>query len=121
MNDAALRQAGASAILRDGAALSGALARPQAAAHYEQADPVARAVKLIEAIALAHAFFDGNKRTALIAGATFLDLNGFLIDVAPGDDSLGRQIEALVTGIDDREGVARRFEAWLRPRVKPKP
>ena len=64
------------------------------AAYYEAADLVIQAALLISGIALAHAFLDGNKRTALLAGTTFLDLNGLAIERPP--EELGRQIEALV-------------------------
>jgi death-on-curing family protein len=53
------------------------------AAFYEQADLVTQAAILIAAIALSHPFLDGNKRTAVIAAATFLDLNGLVIDCRP--------------------------------------
>ena len=47
---------------------------------------------------MAHAFIDGNKRTALIACVTFLELNGFTLKNAHG--LLGKEIEALVVGRD---------------------
>jgi death-on-curing family protein len=50
--------------LRDESALVAAMARPLAAAYYQQADLVSQAAILIEGIAQAHAFVDANKRTA---------------------------------------------------------
>ncbi len=95
--------------------LESALMRPQAASHYEQADLVTQAALLIEGIARAHAFMDGNKRTALAAGTIFLKINGYFIDSAPGE--FGRQIEALVT----RATTITAFVAWLRKRLRPLP
>jgi death-on-curing protein len=91
------------------------------AAHYEQSDLITQAVLVIVGIAMAHAFLDGNKRTAAIAGAVFLDLNGYTINVAPSDDALGRQVETLVSDHGNAERAMRRFEDWLRSLVAPKP
>lgn len=121
MNIAIHRGEESSALLRDRGALESALQRPQMAAHYEQADLARQATLLIVGIALTHAFLDGNKRTATIAGAVFLDLNGYTIDILPSDDALGRQLEAFVNDHGNAEEAMRRFEDWLRPRVTLKP
>jgi len=98
--------------VRDEHVLESALMRPQMVAHYEQADLVTQAALLIEGIARAHAFMDGNKRTALAAGTIFLKINGHFIDSAEGE--LGRQIEALVT----RAPTPDEFAAWLSERLR---
>ncbi|HEY8326529.1 MAG TPA: type II toxin-antitoxin system death-on-curing family toxin [Ktedonobacterales bacterium] len=121
INIAVHRREGTTALLRDRGALEGALQRPQMAAHYEQSDLITQAVLVIVGIAMAHAFLDGNKRTAAIAGAVFLDLNGYTINVAPSDDALGRQVETLVSDHGNAERAMRRFEDWLRSLVAPKP
>lgn len=59
---------------RDG--LESALARPETYAHYESADLVLQAVALAHGIAEGQQFIDGNKRTALVAMLTFLEVNG---------------------------------------------
>jgi death-on-curing protein len=100
------------ATTRDDGLLEGALMRTQMAAHYEGADLVAQAALLMQGIALAHAFVDGNKRTALAAGTIFLDLNGSYIASAPME--FGRQIEAMVT----RAITLDLFVAWLRERLR---
>ncbi len=56
--------------------LEGALMRVQNAAHYDEADVIRQAAVLMVAITKAHAFGDGNKRTAMMAGELFLGLNG---------------------------------------------
>ncbi|MFI5271565.1 MAG: Fic family protein [Ktedonobacterales bacterium] len=69
LNDAILRRMrSASSTARDAKALESASMRPQMAAHYEGADLVSQAATLMADIALAHAFVDGNKRTAFAAG-----------------------------------------------------
>ncbi len=96
--------------VRDAGLLEGAIMRPQMAAHYEEANLIAQAALLIQGIALAHAFLDGNKRTALAAGTIFLDLNGVYIDCAPTE--FGQQILGLV----ERASTLEAFTTWLRAR-----
>lgn len=62
--------------LRNHDALEGALARPGTYAHYEQADLALQAAVLAHGIAETQPFLDGNKRTALVAMLTFLEVNG---------------------------------------------
>jgi death-on-curing protein len=59
---------------RDG--LAGALARPATHAHYEEADLALQAAVLAHGIAETQPFIDGNKRIALVAMLTFLEING---------------------------------------------
>jgi len=118
MNDDILRRDGGQSLLRDRGALEGAMTRPQTAAYYEQADLITQAAVLIAGIAMAHPFFDGNKRTAAVAGAVFLGMNGYRI--ASVDDEYGRQIEALVTHPDTLDAATQRFIDWLRPLVVPR-
>ncbi len=117
MHEELIEQTGGATGLRDEGALESAVMRPQMAAYYEEADLVTQAVLLIAGIALAHAFVDGNKRTALAAGDTLLQINGLLYE---GDAiELARQIEALVTRSDSLDDATARFVEWLRPRLRP--
>lgn len=63
--------------LRSRDALEGALGRPASYAHYQEADPALQAAVLAHGIAETQPFVDGNKREALIALITFLELNGY--------------------------------------------
>src|ERR1035441_10648106 len=65
---------------RDG--LEGALARPAAPAHYEDADLAHQAATLAHGIAEGQQFIDGNKRTALVAMLTFLEVNGLRVEAS---------------------------------------
>lgn len=62
--------------LRDRAGLEGALARPETYARYQDADLALQAAVLAHGIAEGQPFIDANKRTALIAMLTFLEING---------------------------------------------
>lgn len=66
--------------LRSRDALEGALGRPASYAHYEDADLALQATVLAHGIAETQSFIDGNKRTALIAMLTFLEINGYRIE-----------------------------------------
>jgi death on curing protein len=66
--------------LRSRDALEGALGRPAAYAHYEQADVALQAAVLAHGIAQSQSFIDGNKRTALAALLVFLELNGYGVE-----------------------------------------
>jgi death-on-curing protein len=114
MNDQILQRAGTgTGTLRDLGALESAVMRPQMASHYEDADLVSQTATLIAGVALAHAFIDGNKRTALAAGTTFLLLNGRR---RVGDAvDLAQQIEALVSRTGPLGAALIAFAAWLRP------
>ena len=117
MNEAIMERMGGVSLLRDEGALESAIMRPQMAAHYEDADLVTQTALLIVGIALAHAFFDGNKRTALAAGTTFVQLNGQWIASQP--EELGRQIEAIVLRTDSLDNATSRLIACLRTHIRP--
>jgi death-on-curing protein len=65
--------------LRNQPGLESALARPAAYAHYENADLALQAAALAHGIAEGQQFIDGNKRTALVAMLTFLEINGIAV------------------------------------------
>lgn len=66
--------------LRNRGGLESALARPATYAHYEDADVALQATVLAHGIAEGQLFIDGNKRTALVAMLTFLEINGFCVE-----------------------------------------
>jgi death on curing protein len=71
INECLLQQQGMPSPLLSENALESALMRPQTAAYYQNADIVTQGALLIVGITLAHAFLDGNKRAALVAGYDF--------------------------------------------------
>ncbi len=99
--------------LHDEGRLIGALGRVEMAAHYEGADLVAQATRLLAALALAHAFIDGNKRTALWAASAFWELNNLSLH-ADGYDELAERLVAMVAVTGGREDEEMALERWLR-------
>jgi death-on-curing protein len=73
---------GGSPGLRDRGLLESAVAQPQASFGGEFAHPglFAMAAAYLFHIVSNHPFVDGNKRTGLLAGLVFLDLNGITVD-----------------------------------------
>jgi death-on-curing protein len=63
--------------LRDRALLESAAARPKHLASYERPSPFELAAAYAFGLARNHPFVDGNKRVALVAAFTFLELNGW--------------------------------------------
>jgi death-on-curing protein len=78
------RHGGASGI-RDEGLLQGALQRPVNKWQYENADTFECAAAYAFGIAKAHAFVDGNKRTAFVTSITFLRLNGWQFVTEPAE------------------------------------
>jgi death on curing protein len=64
-------------LVRDIGLLESALARPRNAFGYGEEDIITLAVTLMAGIARAHAFEQGNKRTAFAAMRLFLRANGY--------------------------------------------
>lgn len=73
---------GAADQLRNRDGLESALARPETYAHYEDADLALQAAVLAQGIAEGQPFIDGNKRTALVAMLTFLEINGWGVEAS---------------------------------------
>lgn len=104
-------------FLRDRSALEGALHRPRFQAEYRQISSVAwLASCIIQSIGKAHAFEQGNKRTAWLSGRYFIAINGYrlLLD-AEQQERLKHVIEALIIGHDDPSLLADRLEPLLSP------
>ena len=94
--------------LRNRGGLESALARPATHAHYEAADLALQAAVLAHGIAEGQPFIDGNKRVALVAMLTFLELNGYRVHAS--DPELADWILSLSGGatVDD---LAQRIRA----------
>jgi death-on-curing protein len=71
--------------LRNREGLESALARPETYAHYQEADLALQAAVLAHGIAEGQQFIDGNKRTALVAMLTFLEINGWRVEASDPD------------------------------------
>lgn len=108
IHDRQIARHGGASGTRDPALLESAIARPLNQASYGTPDAYALAAAYAFGIAKAHAFVDGNKRTAFVAAFTFLRLNGIAIRPEP---AIGvRMMEDLASDQIGEED----FAAWLR-------
>lgn len=98
--------------LRDPAGLQGALGRPRAYADYENADLALQAAVLAHGIVESQTFIDGNKRLALVAMLTFLEVNDYSVEAS--DPELAAWILELSTGTTPAH-LAELIRARLRP------
>ena len=83
IHDRQIARHGGAAGIRDGGLIDGGLQRPVNKWQYERADILACAAAYAFGIAKAHAFIDGNKRTAFVTSVTFLRLNGWRFATDP--------------------------------------
>jgi len=100
-------------FLRDIGLLEGAASAPINLAAYEDETCLVRlAVRLIHAVAMAHAFEDGNKRTAFVGAKVFLDLNGATVAL-PDEILVGEWITEMIEHKIDQEEMCRRLEPFV--------
>ena len=76
LHERSLAEHGGSSGIRDRGLIESAIAQPRQDYFYGEADHFAVAAAYAFHIAQAQAFLDGNKRTAIAAALTFLNLNG---------------------------------------------
>lgn len=103
-----IRQHGGSSGVRDENLLPASLARPRHLFTYEQPDLFDLAAAYGYGLAKNHPFIDGNKRTAFAVMATFLLVNGYLLDVPEKD--VVQMMERLASDRETQEHLAQ----WLR-------
>ena len=95
--------------VRDEGLLESALARPRNLYAYDEVKDVSKlAASYAVAIARNHPFVDGNKRTAFVALAVFLALNGFRLKADQVDAV--RMISGVAAGEIQEDELA----AWVR-------
>jgi death-on-curing protein len=101
--------------VRDMGLLQSAVAMPQAGFGEEFAHvfPDEMAAAYLFHIAANHPFVDGNKRTALAAALTFLEMNGFRIEA--GRAATGDLVLDLAAGKIDKAAVTAFFKIHTRP------
>lgn len=113
-HDEQLAEHGGAAGFRDEGLFDSALARPLNLAAYDKPDVAALAASYAVALAKNHPFIDGNKRTAFVAMALFLLLNGHDLDATDAECVLA--MLAVATGEWDEVTLA----DWLRMHVVPR-
>ncbi len=106
---------GGSPGVRDLGMLQSALAQPCAAfgGQYLHEDLFAMAAAYIFHIAMNHPFIDGNKRAALAAALTFLDLNG--IQLYEQGLELADMVLEMITEHRDKKWVAEQLLKRTQP------
>lgn len=88
--------------------LSSSQSRPSQIRYYDQTDDMFKlSSALIESLIQNHAFYNANKRTAMMAGYVFLLLNGYEL-TAPGED-----IVQMAVGMANKEYNREDLEDWL--------
>jgi death-on-curing protein len=107
-HDEQLAEHGGAEGLRDQGALESAMARPQNLAAYRDPDAAALAAAYAFGIAKNHPFVDGNKRSALVALETFLDMNGYVLRA---DDI---QCVLIILGVADGTLSETELASWIR-------
>jgi death-on-curing protein len=109
-----LAQHGGAPGIRDDGLLASALGRPRNLAAYGDPDCAALAASLAFGLARNHPFVDGNKRSAFVAGALFLELNGHRFTASEADVVL--TFLALAAGELTEAALADWFRANSHPR-----
>ena len=112
INGTAVALTGERHFVRDRGLLESALARPQNAFAYGEEDIIALAVRLMAGIAQAHAFEQGNKRTAFVAMVQFLMANGYEV-VIEDSEAWAERVIAFV----ERRSTEEDFVAAIQPFV----
>ena len=82
-----IQQTGGSQGLRDLGRLEAAIATQTQSVFDEELYPTLyeKAAAMIRGIVADHPFVDGNKRTAMLTGLTFLHINGIIFAAKPGE------------------------------------
>ena len=96
--------------IRDEGGLESALNAAQNRAYYEGADIQTCAATYTYHLCKAHAFLDGNKRIAAIAAESFLELNGFRLNL--NNEQLIELILSIASGEMSRDEVEETFHQY---------
>ena len=103
-----LAEHGGPSGVRDKVMLESALARPLNKYHYEPATSICELASAYSyGIAMNHPFVDGNKRTALMAGIVFLEIND--VHLISSEAETAAVFEALAAGKLTEEELGRWF------------
>ena len=113
LHEMSIERFGGSPGVRDAGLLESAVAMPQASygGTYLHENLFAMTAAYLFHISQAHAFVDGNKRTALAAALTFATLNGVRMNA--GDDDLIEICLGVAAGEIGKDELTRRLRAVL--------
>ena len=115
LHDRALEACGGLAGVRDLGALAAAVERPHSGVGDHELFPTVylKAAAVAHGIATSHPFVDGNKRTALLAAAATLEINGLILDT-----DCRSEVDALLA-VATHEITLEDFAAWLEEHSMP--
>jgi death on curing protein len=114
MHDDQIEEHGGSFGIRDENLLSASLARPQHLFTYGESPSIFDlAAAYGYGLAKNHPFVDGNKRTAFVVMATFLELNGYSLEAPEVEVVL--KMERLAVDEENQESIA----LWLQDKSIP--
>jgi death-on-curing protein len=114
IHDRQLAEHGGASGLRDENLLESALVRPQQMFTYADSEPdlAELAAALAHGLARNRPFVDGNKRTAMVACETFIELNGGTLYAEDAD------LFPLILQLANGRLSASEFAAWLRSQLR---
>lgn len=113
IHDRQIARHGGAPGMRDTALLEMGCARAMNVAAYKNAEIPEIAAAYAFGISKAHAFVDGNKRTAFVTALTFLRMNGYAFRCDASDGV--RMMEGLATGAVGETEFARWFSIGMTP------
>jgi len=110
IHDRQIARHGGAPGIRDRGLIETGLARPINRHGFSESDLFVLAANYAFGISKAHAFVDGNKRTAIVTAVTFLALNGIGFSAPPNE--VVRYMEDLAASVVSED----EFAEWLRRR-----
>ncbi len=115
LHELSIERFGGATGLRDMALLESAVMMPQASfgGQHLHPDMPSKAAAYLYHVSQAHAFIDGNKRTAMAAALTFLKLNGHDIDA--DDDVLIEIGLGVAAGKLGKDELIKRMAGIIKP------
>ena len=113
IHDRQIARHGGASGMRDSTLLEMGWARAMNLAAYSEVELAEIAAAYVFGIAKAHAFVDGNKRTAFVTALTFLRLNGYAFRPPPVEGV--RMMEDLASGQVSQADFARWLASGMIP------
>jgi death on curing protein len=107
-HDLSIAEFGGSMGIRDRGAIESALGRPKNLLAYGSPDVFDLAAAYTSGLSQNHGFIDGNKRTAFVTGALFLEINGYRVEAEQAE--VIAAMLSLAEHVIDEAGYAQ----WLR-------
>lgn len=118
LNRAAVAITGEKHLLTNPVTLESAVMSPRNLYHYENEDDIGvLGCRLIVALSRAHAFIQGNKRTAWLSGIMFLKINGYdvILPSAEANTFIAEQITKVIQRDVTESEFLRNLDTFIVP------